>query len=133
MNATTVENARRLEESRRVAMLNADIESLRGLLSDDLVYTHSVGFKDSKREYVEKISKGVTLYSWLEFGLEKIVGSESAWMVSGEMHGELVMPHKSVDLHLFYLAGWMVEGDGRPRLVAWQGTTIPPGGYKPAA
>lgn len=47
-----------VERRRSRAMIESDVATLRNLLDDDLVYTHSNAAMDNKASYLSKVESG---------------------------------------------------------------------------
>lgn len=60
--SAALEPVRRAEEARREALLLGNTEALAALLSESLVYVHTNGAIDSKKDVVQKLSSGTLGY-----------------------------------------------------------------------
>lgn len=76
-----------LERSRFDAMIDADIERLRNLLDDRLLYTHSTAVVDTKQELISKIETGELTYRKIETAVRSRIEGGGATIV----HYELTM------------------------------------------
>ena len=55
-----------LDKKRMHAMAQKDIATLKALLSDDLVYTHSTARLDTKQSLIGAMESGTTVYTAVE-------------------------------------------------------------------
>lgn len=113
----------RREQVRYTAMTAGDSDSIEALLDDELVYTHSSGFSDSKDEYLARVRSGDFVYGTIEHPVSKTVVDGSVVIVFGEMHTEAVIHGTKKNLHNISIAVWRLA-DAEPRLVALQTTPL---------
>ena len=113
------------EDQRFAAMVRADTGALRGLLSDDLSYTHTSGRQDTKSELLRSLASAALRYESItpegrgvrfEGGLALVVGRST--MRAGA-------PGSIQTFVIRYLAVY-TKRDGSWRLLAWQATRLPP-------
>lgn len=107
-----------LEARRYAAMLTNDAGALERLLSEDAVYVHSSGARDSKDEYLARISSGGLVYLSVEHSEELCVLSGSTGIVLGEMAAEVVLNGSRLSIENKHLAVWAGGEDGW-RLLAY--------------
>lgn len=120
---TSVEAIAGLEAARYDAMLRGDRAALERMLDDELVYTHSLGDRDDKRGYLDKLSAG--FFDYLEIGhdIERIILRGDSATVIGAMRARAIVGGEARELDNSYTAIW--ARDGRDwRLVAFQPTPI---------
>ena len=112
------------EETRRQAMLAADVALLGTLLSDTLAYTHSTGVTDSKQSYLALLASGALRYEALEFAepQARLVGT--AGLVSSVMRATVLKGEVRRDIASSYLAVWEHTAAGWV-LQAVQATALP--------
>jgi ketosteroid isomerase-like protein len=115
---------RDLEDRRYRAMIEADIDTLDALCSEDLVYAHSNSARDDKRDYLGKIASGQFDYHEVEHPIDKLVVSEHCAVVIGHMRARVTNAGRLVQLDNSCLAVWM-RTDGRWQFVAYQPTPHP--------
>jgi ketosteroid isomerase-like protein len=113
-----------LEAKRYRAMTDADTGTLAGLLSADLVYTHSDASSDSKQSYLEKLASGHFDYGVIEHPETSIVVHGDCAIVIGDMRGEVVIGGSMRVLNSRSLAVWVRE-NGDWVLLAYQPTKYP--------
>src|SRR5712692_1504732 len=61
-NTAVEKEIRTLEAQRFQAMIQLDMASLNRILAEDLVYTHSGGFVDTKTSYLDSLKSGALKY-----------------------------------------------------------------------
>ncbi len=113
-----------LEDRRYAAMVDADLDALDELLSDDVMYAHSNASVDSKASYLEMLRTGALVYHALEHTTDAVVSRPGVVIVGGTMSGSIHMHGTAKTLNSRVVAVWVAE-DGRWRLVAFQPTPIP--------
>ena len=113
-----------LEDRRYAAMVDADLDALDELLSDDVMYAHSDATVDSKASYLEILRNGTLVYHSLEHTTEAVVSRPGVVIVGGAMSGSIHMNGAAKTLNSRVAAVWVAE-DGRWRLLAFQPTPIP--------
>src|ERR1700761_6788351 len=71
--------ARKLEDTRWQLLLNADVDALTDLISDDLQFVHSSGLKDDKTAYLDAVRAGAVIYRSANSRIETVIplGDES--------------------------------------------------------
>lgn len=112
---------RALDDERMQAMLAADVDRLGQLLSDDLVYMHTTGDRDTKTSYLGKVRSAFVEYKYIERVEERTFVHGEVAYVTGRHIGLSVLEGQPRLMDSFFLAIWKVVG-GRWRLCAWQAT-----------
>ena len=105
-------------------MAQADVESLAGLLADDVVYTHSNGDRDTKTSYIQKVATRHFEYVEITRPEERIVLAGETAIVAGRMTARIRIGGEDRCLDNKSLAVW-AHFSGRWQLLAFQGTVIP--------
>lgn len=115
------------EEKRRAALGSNDVDALKPLLSDRLVFVHSSGTLDDKQQLLQKISSGTIRYLDIAFSQlqTQVLLGEQHVLVTGFMRARILVAGAERSVRSRYLAVWSVEADGCMRLVAHQGTALP--------
>jgi hypothetical protein len=113
-----------LEDERCRAMTGGDLAALDRLLSEDLIWTHSSGKVDSKKQLLAKIESGESQYLSMRREDEKCVISAGAAVASGMVSMEVRLGGVERSLRSRYTNVWFREGDVW-RVVAWQSTAVP--------
>ena len=109
-----------LEERRRVAMLQADTQTLTDLMDPALVYLHSTGDRDSRASYLAKLEEGTVRYETLDFAVDRVHAASRTALVEGRMTASIRVNGQLLNVQSHYEAVWMALA-GRWVLVAVQG------------
>lgn len=115
---------RGLENQRYQAMLDGDVDTLESLLSDNLVYTHSFGDRDTKRTYLDRVRSGFFVYNTIEHPVEHLFVTTDCAVVVGQMRATVINNGESKSLNNACLAVWAQEGAAW-RFLAYQPTPNP--------
>lgn len=118
---TDTEILKETDRRRRQAMVDADVGTLNGLLSEDLVWTHSSGKKDGMQAFVEKIASGAADYRSLEVSHDSVIERDGLLIHHGDLNGRVVVDGVEKTLRSRFLSVWERSG-GQLRLLAWQST-----------
>jgi ketosteroid isomerase-like protein len=113
-----------LEDRRYTAMVDADLDTLDDLLSDDVIYTHSDASVDTKASYLDTLRAGSLVYLTLEHTTDLVLIRPGVAVVAGTMSGSIRRNGAAKTLNSRAVAVWVSE-DGRWRLAAFQPTPIP--------
>ncbi|HEX9041067.1 MAG TPA: nuclear transport factor 2 family protein [Trebonia sp.] len=121
----TAKHISELEARRYQAMTDADIATLDGLFSADLVYTHSDATADSKQSYLDRVATGYFRYGPMTHPEHSIVVRGDCALVFHDMRGEVLVDGQTKRvLNSRSLAVWVRE-DGNWVLLAFQPTKYP--------
>ena len=107
------------------AMLAHDLPALDGLLADDLVYVHSTGLAETKREFLDGVRDGLYEYERVRPVSESIHVSgdmASVYTTLDFMGGERGRPHPPVTLITTLV--WVRQA-GIWRMLLRQATRVP--------
>jgi NAD-binding of NADP-dependent 3-hydroxyisobutyrate dehydrogenase/Domain of unknown function (DUF4440)/NAD binding domain of 6-phosphogluconate dehydrogenase len=113
-----------LEDRRYAAMVDADLDTLDELLSDDVLYAHSNASVDTKASYLELLRTGALVYHSLEHTTDAVITRPGVAIISGTMSGSIHMHGAAKTLNSRVATVWVAE-DGWWRLAAFQPTPIP--------
>ena len=117
---------RRLEGRRYEAIIGGDVEDLDELLSNQLVYTHSTGARETKAMYLGRVRDQPSAYEWIEHPEEEILTGDGFAVVIGRMIARLRLSGGEVrTMTNAATAVWALES-GRWRLLAYAPTPLPP-------
>jgi hypothetical protein len=117
--------ARKLEDTRWRLLLNADIDALTDLLSEDLQFVHSSGLKDDKTNYLDAIRAGAVIYRSASSRIETVVPlGDKSFIASGVVKMEATVRGTERSLHSLFMVVWHCERETW-RLVAHQTTLLP--------
>ena len=122
--AAVAAQIRALEEQRYQAMTDGDAAALDGLLSADLIYSHSDASRDTKQSYLDRIANGYFDYGPLSHPESAIVVHGDCAVVAGDMRGEVQIAGQTRVLNSSALAVWVREND-KWVLLAFQPTKYP--------
>jgi ketosteroid isomerase-like protein len=76
---------RRLEDRRYAAIIDGDVAVLDELLSDQLVYTHSTGARETKAMYLARVRSRPSAYDSIDHPEEQILTGDGVAVVIGRM------------------------------------------------
>ena len=116
---------RNVEAQRFRALTEADIPALEGLLSDDLIYTHASGWRQTKAEFLASIRSGELLYHFFATDDVKVYGYGNVVLVTGHATAEVRAKGQELNVSLLFLEAYAKQ-EGRWQLVAWQSTRLAP-------
>jgi ketosteroid isomerase-like protein len=112
-----------LEDRRYAAMIAGDVATLDNLLSDQAVYTHSSGDRDTKIEYLDKVAAKQFIYHHIDRPEENILIEGDTAIVVGRMNARVDIGGSEWLLDNRSLAVWSRTG-GVWRLLAYQPTVM---------
>ena len=115
----------KLEARRFRAMTEADVPTLERLLSDDLVYTHASGWRQTKAEFLASLRSGELIYHSFAPKNFKARAYGNTVLVTGRASGKVRSKGQELSVELFYLEAY-VKQDGRWQLAAWESTRVAP-------
>lgn len=117
--------ARKLEDTRWQLLLNADVDALTDLISDDLQFVHSSGLKDDKTAYLDAVLAGTVIYRSANSRIETVIPlGETSFIASGVVKMEATVRGTERNLHSLFMVVWRREQETW-RLVAHQTTLLP--------
>jgi ketosteroid isomerase-like protein len=112
-----------LEDRRYAAMVDADLDTLDDLLSDDVIYTHSDASVDTKKSYLDMLRSEELVYLDVEHTTDLVLTRPGVAIVTGTMSGSIRMHGAEKTLNSRVAAVWVTDG-GQWRLAAFQPTPI---------
>jgi ketosteroid isomerase-like protein len=121
----TESEIRDLEARRFRALTEADVPALERLLSDDLIYTHASGWRQTKAELLASIRSGELLYHSFTADDVKVRSYGNVVLVTGRAAAKVRAKGQELNVSLLYFEAY-VKQDGRWQLVAWQSTRLGP-------
>lgn len=111
-----------IEKRRFKAMMEMDTVSLNELLDDDLVYTHSNGLVENKRDFIFAVWTEKIRYEVMELVEQKIVPKGNTAIITGIVKVKGKLKGKEFDVLLRYTDVYIKRKQWK--LVAWQSTKI---------
>jgi len=122
MAATMIDAVRGLERERFRAMVEGDGTSLDELLSDNVIYVHTNGKRETKQQFINAITAGRRRYRQIEIQSQDVlpVGSDTC-VVAGRALVEMEANSGALLFPIAYTA-IQTQEDGHWRLLAWQAT-----------
>ncbi|MEM5387003.1 conserved hypothetical protein [Paraburkholderia piptadeniae] len=122
MAAKVIEAIRGLERDRFRAMVEGNGQQLDALLSDNVIYVHTNGKRESKQQFIDAITAGRRRYRQIEIQSQDVlpVGRETC-VVTGRALIEMEANSGALLFPIAYTA-IQAQEDGKWRLIAWQAT-----------
>ena len=125
----SVEAVLHCEQRRRGAMLAGDCAAIEALLSQDIVYVHSTGARDTRDSYLRKIRDGSVRYLRLEWNeLQAQLLLPGTALVTGRMDATVLKDGQEKPVRSVFLTVWVAEPSASGsawRLRAHKGTLLP--------
>jgi ketosteroid isomerase-like protein len=115
---------RNLEARRFRALTEADVPALERLLSDDLIYTHASGWRQTKTEFLASVRSGEVLYHSFASDDVHVRDYGNVVLATGHAAAKVRAKGQELNVSLLFLEAY-VKQDGRWQLVAWQSTRLP--------
>jgi ketosteroid isomerase-like protein len=112
------------EDRRYRAVQDVDLTTLDTVFADDLSYAHSSGARDTKAEYLAKISSGYYVYHSVDHPVDRVAVSGDSAIVVGRMTADLDVDGIRKTIDNLALAVW-TRASGRWRLLAYAPTPLP--------
>jgi ketosteroid isomerase-like protein len=113
-----------LDKKRMHAMAQKDIATLKALLSDDLVYTHSSARLDSKQSLIGAMESGTTVYTAVEPSDVKAQDLGEAVVLTGAARIHVMSNGRPNNFGVRFTDVYVNKG-GQWQMVAWQSTRLP--------
>jgi len=114
----------RLEQARCRALVEANIDSLQKLVSDDVVHVHANGKTDDKQAYLAMVGKQIR---FLEAGREafdvRVYGNTAIATGRLDQVIEMKQTAKRIDMHVMTTQVW-VQRDGAWQQVSFHATNL---------
>ena len=113
-----------LDARRMRAMAERDYAVLNELLADDLVYTHSAGFLDTKESLIGNMAASTLVYRAVEPSDVVAQDLGHAMVLTGRAHLEITLDGKALAFGVRFTDVWAKRGAAW-QMVAWQATRLP--------
>jgi ketosteroid isomerase-like protein len=114
----------RLEQARCRALVEADIDSLKTLVSDDVVHVHANGKADNKTAYLLMVEKQIRFLEASRQSLDVRVYGELA-IATGRLDQVIEMKQTAqrIDMHVMTTQVW-AQREGAWQQVSFQATNL---------
>ena len=113
-----------LDKKRMTAMAQKDIATLKLLLSDDLVYTHSTARLDTKQSLIGNMESGSTVYTAVEPSEVKAQDLGDAVVLTGSCRISVMSQGRPNSFSVRFTDVYDNKG-GQWQMVTWQSTRLP--------
>ncbi len=113
-----------LDRRRMELMCQRDVQALRDLLADDLVYTHSSAKVDTKQSLLDAMESGATVYTSIEPSEVRAQAFGDAVVLTGVARIGVTSSGRPLDFGVRFTDVYANRG-GRWQMVAWQSTRLP--------
>ena len=113
-----------LDRKRMQAMAQKDIATLKALLADDLVYTHSSARIDTKQSLIGGMEAGSTVYSAVEPSDVKAQDLGDAVVLTGQARISVNSDGRPMSFTVRFTDVYANKG-GQWQMVTWQSTRLP--------
>ena len=113
-----------LDKKRMTAMAQKDIATLKSLLSDDLIYTHSSARLDTKQSLIGNMESGSTVYTAVEPSDVKAQDLGNAVVLTGSCRISVMSQGRPNSFSVRFTDVYANKG-GQWQMVTWQSTRLP--------
>ena len=113
-----------LDRKRMNAMAQKDVTTLKALLSDELVYTHSSARLDTKQSLIGAMESGSTVYTAVEPSDVKAQDLGDAVVLTGSCRISVMSNGRPNTFSVLFTDVYANKG-GQWQMVAWQSTRLP--------
>jgi ketosteroid isomerase-like protein len=113
-----------LDKKRMTAMAQKDIATLKSLLSDDLIYTHSTARLDTKQSLIGNMESGSTVYTAVEPSDVKAQDLGDAVVLTGSCRISVMSQGRPNSFGVRFTDVYANRG-GQWQMVTWQSTRLP--------
>ncbi len=122
-NDETEKAIRQLENRRFHAMIEADTAALDTILADDLTYTHTNGWVDTKEQFIGWLETGELNYESITTHSVLVRVYAATAVVTGQAAVEIKVNGQAKNLQIRFIDVY-VEREGHWQMVAWQSTRL---------
>ncbi|MBV9686392.1 MAG: nuclear transport factor 2 family protein [Alphaproteobacteria bacterium] len=113
-----------LDKKRMTAMAQKDIPTLKRVLSDDLIYTHSSARLDTKQSLIANMESGSTVYTSVEPSDVKAQDLGDTVVLTGSCRISVMSQGRPNSFSVRFTDVYANKG-GQWQMVAWQSTRLP--------
>jgi len=122
-NDETEKAIRQLENRRIRAMIEADTAALDTILADDLTYTHTSGWVDTKEQLIGWLESGELNYESITADSVLVRVYAAAAVVTGQAAVKIKVNGQEKNLQIRFIDVY-VKRNGHWQMVAWQSTRL---------
>ncbi|MGI5460980.1 nuclear transport factor 2 family protein [Streptomyces sp. CA-249302] len=112
-----------LEQERRDAMIRADVDALRELLAEDVMWIHATARVDTREGLLASIGSGKTKYLAIDCSDESVRFHGGIAFVSGVADMKCEIAGETRDIQNRFTIVYAPAGDGW-QVVNWQSTSV---------
>jgi len=112
------------EKTWAAAVMARDFAALDKIYSDDLIYAHSTGIVEGKKQYLDKLKSGDQKYEKITYESSKVVPHGNAAVAHAIVRMQGATKGVPFDNRLMLMHTWVKQG-GAWKLVAHQTTRLP--------
>ena len=123
-NDETEKAIRELETRRFQAMIEADTAALDTILAEDLTYTHTSGWVDTKEQFIGWLESGELNYESISTDSVRVRVYAAAAVVTGQAAVKIKVNGQAKNLQIRFIDVY-VKRDDHWQMVAWQSTRLP--------
>jgi hypothetical protein len=113
-----------LDRKRMEAMCKQDVATLKSILGDDLIYTHSSARVDTKASLIGGMEAGTTVYTSLEASDVVAQDLGSAVVLTGVARVGVTSGGRPISFGIRFVNVY-ANRDGNWQMVTWQSTRTP--------
>jgi ketosteroid isomerase-like protein len=109
---STEDQVKEAEKAWIAATTKNDFAALEKILAEELIYTHSSGVSDSKREFIDNLKKGVRKYESLDYesSTVKVLGNTA--ILTGKGRLKVTTNGQTNDMKISLLHVYLKRGSG---------------------
>ena len=123
-NDDTEKAIRQLESRRFQAMIEADTAALDTILADDLTYTHTSGWVDTKEQFIGWLESGELNYESISTDSVRVRVYAAVAVVTGQAAVKIKVNGQEKNLQIRFIDVY-VKRNAHWQMVAWQSTRLP--------
>lgn len=113
-----------LDDARYRATVAGDCEALDTLLAPQLAYTHSLGYTESKDDYLTALRSGRVRYLKVDRHLGGLHMYEGCAVMHGSVDVAAEVAGRAVHVASLFMSTW-VRGDAGWQMASWAATPLP--------
>jgi ketosteroid isomerase-like protein len=121
---TPTSDVRDTHNRRFAAMLQNDVEALKPMLADDLLYIHSAAELETREQFLERLRSGSLRYLAIDPSETMVRTYGTVALVTGRAKVRVTSGGADRDIDLRYTSVYRLTGN-EWQLVSWQSTRVP--------